>query len=117
MRLARRMEIRTTRREQAVALCDLGEARVLVDRMAASHHFDAGAAPLLELVQQRIQRDVVKIVATGMRNHGDAPGTANPAYGILQACPSMRNIARVDFGQVIAEYVADLRLDTEFHDV
>src|SRR5690606_12803562 len=74
-------------------------------------------ARLAERRDQRPQRGVVESVASGMRQHSDAAGTADPRDRIIERRPAMRDEARLAIGQVALEYLVHVAADTLFDDV
>src|SRR5690606_21468364 len=101
--LARRVEVGAARRKETEVARMPGELAELARRMRTAEHLDADAADIAELRHQRPQPARVDAVAAGMREHRGAAGIADPAHGLVERGPAMRDVTRLALDEEAAE--------------
>jgi hypothetical protein len=103
--LARGVEVRTARGQQAELQRHLGEARRVLLRVAARHHLDGLSAVALEVGQQRQLLVGREAVARRVGDHRHAAGAVDPAQRVAQAGPAVWHETRLALGEEAAEHL------------
>ena len=105
------VEIAAARREEIELARRSGVALGLGGGVAAGRHLDAAAAVVLELGEERVLLVRRELVARRMRDDRDAARGDDPADGIAECRPSVRNEPGLAFDEKAAEYL--LRVGTD----
>src|SRR5258708_12374575 len=85
--------------------------------MASGHYFDSCASAVPELAKKRMQLGLGKLVAARVRNDGDSAACADPAHGVPERGPLVRDEARLAFHEVALETALDLQRQPRLHQV
>src|SRR5690606_9459539 len=119
--LARSVEVRTARGQQAELDRDFRILRVLVHGMAAAHHLDADAARLAELADHGVKLHRTEPVAARMGEHGLPARLADPRHRLAHGGPALGHEARPpldeETGKHLGHVPADALLDEEAGEV
>src|SRR5438128_1662193 len=102
---------------QAQFARDARELQVLLRRVAAGHDLDAGAAAIPELREKRMQLGLGKLIAARVCDHRDPAACADPAHGVGERGPLMRDIARLAFHEVALKHTLYVRCPARLHQV
>src|SRR5437899_12943488 len=83
--------------------------------MASGHDLDSGAPGVLELRKERVQLGLRKLVATRVRDDGDSAACADPAHGVPERGPLVRDEAGFAFHEVALEHALYVPRAPGFH--
>src|SRR2546425_3527255 len=85
--------------------------------MASGHDLDSCASAVPELAKKRMQLGLGKLVATRVRNDGDSAACADPAHGVPERGPLVRDEAGFALHEVALEHALYVRRAPGFHQV
>src|SRR6266513_5612772 len=88
---------------------DAGEFQILLRRVAYSHDLDYGAAAVPELSEKDLQLGLGKLVATGVRDDCGSAACADPAHGLRERGPLVRDEAGLAFHQIALKHALHVR--------
>src|SRR6266705_2485625 len=83
--------------------------------MASGHDLDSGATGVPELRKKRVQLGLGKLVAARVRNDRDSAACADPAHGVSESGPLVRDEAGPAFHEVAPEHALYIRRTARFH--
>ena len=82
-RFVRTVKIGAARSQQAVTGGNLGVVAILIDAVTAGHDLHRRAAMPLEFLDEFVEHEIGKFIASGMRYHCNAAGIADPGDRLL----------------------------------
>src|SRR5712671_2756037 len=85
--------------------------------MASGHDFDSCASAVPELAKKRMQLGLGKLVAARVCNDGDSAACADPAHGVPERGPLVRDEAGFAFHEVTLKHALDVRRAARLHQV
>ena len=79
---------------ESIVPCETGKVQDMVRRMAATSHFNALSAHILEIIKEMAHFSTGHLVAAGMSHDRDTASTIDPLDRSFQTDPAMIDITR-----------------------